>query len=197
MVKYNVPHYNVSNKNVGVWVSTDYWKSAAANMNRVHSGSSWLEPSALYRSVLLIMDRAPENEVPQALQVVHNETIAVLLNLQALNCMTEMYSVLYVLLPCSQISKSTCTWKGPYNVFESDTHCCYSTWFIAVICKGKETRNGDWPQKYPSWFVYKPCTSLVITKFHRQRNKNTSNGFCYLKEPNLLGLSDWVGCPSL
>lgn len=66
---------------------------------------------------------------------------------------------------------------------------------IALMFKGKGTRNSAWPQKYPSWFVNKSCTSLVITKFHRARNKNTSNALCYLKEPNLLGLSGLVGFP--
>lgn len=69
--------------------------------------------------------------------------------------------------------------------------------FIALMCKGKGTSNSDWPQKYPSWFVYKRCTPIVITKFHRERNKNASNGFFNLKEQNFMGLSDLVGFPSL
>lgn len=184
-----MPCDNISNKNVGAWVSTGCWKSGAGNMNSVHSVSSCLEPSVLHRSVLLVMDRAPQNK---AVQVVHNETITVLLSLQILNCMTEKYCFLVL-----KFQSLLVLWKVHIMSFNSDAHCCYSTWFIALMCKAKGTRNSNWPQKYPSWFVYLPCTSLVITKFHKERNKNTSNGFCYLKEPNLLGLSGLVGFTSL
>lgn len=68
--------------------------------------------------------------------------------------------------------------------------------FIALMCKGKGTSNSDWPQKYPSWFVYKLCTPVVITKFHRERDKNASNGFFLLERTKLHGII-WLGWLSL
>lgn len=47
-------------------------------------------PSVLHRSILFIMDNAPQNEVPKAVQVVCNKTITVLLSIQILNFVNEM-----------------------------------------------------------------------------------------------------------
>lgn len=69
---------------------------------------SYWSPPVLHRSILLIMDRAPQNKVLQVGQVICNEAVTVLVSIQVFNFVSEMYSSLLKF-------QSSCTCKSTYN----------------------------------------------------------------------------------
>lgn len=68
-------------------IENQLWKTLTVC---VPSLPDW-SPSVLHRSILFIMDRVPQNEVPQAEQVLCNKTITTLLSIQILNFGSETY----------------------------------------------------------------------------------------------------------